>query len=103
MIPLDLQESESALRRAIELRKPEGIEELISSYCRRTNSHLSALKAPDPRRGEILMHVIEVLKWARLMLCLAKADYAAQVTHYQLARRYRLPNAAGSSSVSVDG
>lgn len=102
MIPATIQESETALRRAVERRQFSRVEDLLASHCGLTNEHLATLAPGEPARAELLTRVMAVLKWTRLMLYLAKAGFWDQLDRLLLAKRYSVPHATGSPNVHLD-
>jgi hypothetical protein len=102
MIPQTIQDSEAALRRAVEQQQFSRVERLTLSHCELVDSQLSTLPTNDALRLELLTRVIGVLQWTRLMLATARARHSERLRQTLMAKRYFVSAGTGRSQVRVD-
>ncbi|MGA2714392.1 MAG: hypothetical protein ABSG41_14890 [Bryobacteraceae bacterium] len=102
MIPQAIQDSETALRRAVEQKYFSRVEKLTLSHCELVDSHLSTLPVGDALRLELLTRVIGVLQWTRLMLATARSGHSERLRQALMAKRYFASAGTSQSQVQVD-
>jgi hypothetical protein len=72
-------QTERRLRSAIEQRQFDVVPECLEAFRAQVDARLAALPKDSAERTQLLRHVNEVLEWARLLSCTARAGYADQM------------------------
>jgi hypothetical protein len=80
--------AEARLRHAITYRQLREVDSRIHDFCAEADCELKALPEQDPRRRDLLTHVLEVLEWTRLMLLAAREACAARLERATVIDRY---------------
>ncbi len=101
MRPTQLGKAEERLRHAVAHQEYAEAGSHIVAYCDAARDHLDTLRDQDSRHRAALKHVLDVLEWARLMLCAGRAADSRRLERAALADRYlgRRPAAAPSTLI----
>jgi hypothetical protein len=101
-MPEALEQAEARLRHAVAHQEFEEMDVRIAGYCDEARRHLDSLSTQDARHRTALQHVMDVLDWARLMLCAGHAARTQQLRSAKLTNRYLGQQPLNVPSLQID-
>ncbi len=105
MMPSYLVQLEEQVRRAAASRQYAEVTRLTAEFADAARAYAQALPKGDPRAGETMRRLVDLLSWALVMVQGARAACAAELRQVATANRYsrRSAEPARSAGVSLDG
>jgi hypothetical protein len=97
-----LEEAAKRLRHAVAEHAYSAVEPHIAAYCDAVRDRLATLPGQDARCRGALTNALDLLEWARLMLCARRAICADQFERAAFADRYLGPQFPPTPGMLID-
>jgi hypothetical protein len=102
MIPPYLEQLEEQVRRAAASRQYEEIVRLSAAFAGSVRAYTQALPKGDPRAGDAMRRLVDLLSWSLVMVQGARAACSAELRRVSTANRYSRRDGAPGRTMGVN-